>query len=92
MPFALIVAGIVLILVGWQGTQDQFFTLLKGDVPHFVVWAIAIFVIGAIGYVPRLKGISNAFLALVILVMFIANKGFFAQFNKQLGIGTGTTG
>jgi hypothetical protein len=102
MPFALILAGLALILVGYQGTQAQFFTLVESDVPHFAVWGVAIFIIGAIGYIPRAKDLSNAFLVLVILGLFISNRGFFAKFNQAVGIGgasvspatsgTGTTG
>lgn len=85
MPFALIIAGIVLILVGYQGTQDDFFSMLKNDVPKFGVWAVAIFVVGAIGYIPKLKDISNAFLVLIVVVLFLSNKGFFSQFNQAIG-------
>lgn len=93
MPFALILAGIALILVGYQGTQTQFFGLLESDVPKFAVWGVAIFIIGAIGYIPRAKDLSNAFLVLVILGLFISNAGFFAKFNSAIGIGaTGTNG
>jgi hypothetical protein len=85
MPFALIVAGIALILVGYQGTQDKFFGMLQADAPQFIKWAVAIFVIGAIGYIPRLKDLSNAFLVLIILVMFISNQGFFCKLNEAIG-------
>jgi len=86
MPFALIIAGILLILVGYQGTQGQFFTMLLGDVPQFGVWFVAIMVIGAIGYIPRLKDLSNAFLALIVLVLFLTHGAFFSQFNKAIGV------
>lgn len=89
MPFALIIAGILLILVGYQGTQNAFFTQLLTDVPQFGIWFVAIMVIGALGYIPRLKDLSNAFLALVILVLFITHKGFFAQFNQAIGVTKG---
>ena len=91
MPFALILAGIALILVGYQGTQTQFFALLEGDIPKFTVWGVAIFIIGAIGYIPKAKDLSNAFLVLVILGLFISNRGFFKNFNQAIGIG-GTNG
>ena len=81
------------ILVGYHGSQDQFFTLLKGDFTgsgNFFYWIISIMVIGAIGYIPRLKSISDAFLVLVLLVLFISNKGFFNSFNQQIQQGTAT--
>lgn len=98
MPFALIFVGVILVVVGFRGTQDAFFGLLKGDFTgsgNFFYWVVSIGVIGAVGYIPRLKGLSNAFLVLIIVVLFLSNKGFFAQFNAQLKSGTmgsGTTG
>lgn len=42
--------------------------------------------IGAIGYIPKLKPISTAFLALVIVVLFLKKgTGFFAQLTTGLG-------
>ena len=95
MPFVLIAIGLLLIVIAFNGTQDQFFSLLKGDLTgqgNFFYWVVSILVIGAIGYIPKLKGISDAFLVLVMLVLFISNKGFFNQFNAQLKTGTSGTG
>lgn len=91
MPFALIIIGVVLILVGYQGTQSQLFTLLKGDFTgsgNFVYWVVSILIIGWIGYIPKMKGLSQAFLALVLIVLFVSHAGFFASFNSQLKSGT----
>lgn len=93
MPFVLIIAGIVLLIVAVRNTQDQFFYLLQGDFTgknNFVFWVLAILIIGAIGYVPRLKPISNAFLILVVLVLILTKgqglfdktSGFFAQITE----------
>lgn len=87
MPFILIVLGIMLLVVGFRGTQDDFLTLLKGDFTgsgNFIFWIVSIVVIGMIGYVPKLKGLSDAFLTLVILVLFLSHGGFFAQFNTAI--------
>jgi hypothetical protein len=91
MPFVLLLFGIILILVGYQGTQGQFFSLLKGDFTgsgNFIYWIISIGVVGSIGYIPKFKGISNAFMALIIIVLFVSHKGFFAQFSQAFGINT----
>jgi len=91
MPFVLIAVGLLLIVVAFRGTQDQFFSLLKGDLTgsnNFFYWVVSILVVGAIGYIPKLKGVSDAFLVLIMLVLFISNKGFFSQFNAQLKTGT----
>lgn len=89
MPFVAIFLGVALIAVGVQNTQTQFFTLLKGDVEGFFPWILAIGVIGALGYIKPIKPITDAFLVLVIVVLFLSNGGFFA---KLLGTqATGTT-
>lgn len=89
MPFVLILIGITLVIVGVRNKQDQFFALLKNDFSgpdSFVPWIASLFFIGAIGYIKPLKPLSNAFLVLVIIVLFLSNGGFFAKFNQQLGI------
>lgn len=93
MPFALLIVGVIFLLIAYQGTQSQFFMLLKGDFTgtgNFVYWIVSILVIGAIGYVPKLKSISDAFLVLVLVVLFISHSGFFAQFNTQIKASTST--
>ena len=90
MPFVLIIVGIFLFVSAIRGTTGQLATLVKGDFASsgtthsFLYWFVSILVIGAIGYVPALKKLSDAFLVLVILSLAIANKGFFAQFNSAL--------
>lgn len=87
MPFFFILIGLGLVVIGYRGTQADFFTLLKGDVTgpgNFFVFALGIFLIGLLGYVPKLKGLSNAFMGLVIVVMILANKGFFNQLMTQI--------
>lgn len=99
MPFVLLFVGVLFIVLAIKGTQRQFFSLLSGDFTgsgNFIYWVVSILIIGAVGYIPKLKVFSDSFLVLVILVLFIANKGFFSQFNSQLQSGTaqsnGTTG
>lgn len=87
MPFILIFAGILLIITAYRGTHDQLLGLIKADFSgpnNFFYWLISIFTVGAIGYIPKMKPISDAFLILIILVMFIRNRGFFDEFNAQI--------
>lgn len=94
MPFALLVVGILLLVAGVRNTQDTLFSLVKGDFSgpdNFIFWFLAIVLIGALGYIPKLKPISTAFLGLVVLVLFLKKGqaggfggGFFQQFTQAL--------
>lgn len=87
MPFAFIFIGLIALVTAVQGTWKDFFALLKGDVTgpnNFLYWIVAIFALGALGYVPRLKPVSDAFLVLVVVILFLSHKGFFAQFQSVI--------
>jgi|ERR1035437_314255 hypothetical protein len=100
MPFVLIIAGTILLVAGTRNTQADLYHLLVGDFTgqhNFVYWFLSIMVIGAIGYVPKMKPISEGFLILVILVLFLktcpkdspnCTGGLFDKFNQQLSSGT----
>jgi len=97
MPFALLIVGIVMVIASVRDTvqskpgQEGLADLVKGDFTgqnNFVFWMVSILVIGALGYIPSMRGLSNVFLALVIVVLFL-NKGsgvtgVFSQFNAAL--------
>lgn len=92
MPFAILIFGIALLVSGFRGTSSQLFGLLKGEftgTPSFGKWALAIAIIGGLGYIRSIRPITNSFLALVIIVLFLSNKGFFDKFQQQFGL-TGT--
>lgn len=103
MPFALIIVGLVLLVAAIRGTTsgpDGLFELVKGDFQgegNFVYWVVSILIIGSIGYIPRLRPLSVAFLTLVIVVLFLtrgdpnkASGGFFEKFTGALGLTTAT--
>lgn len=57
--------------------------LLRGDFVgqnNFLIWLAAIIGLGSLGYIKQIQPIVNAFLGLVILVLFLSHKGFFDQF------------
>lgn len=92
MPFALVIIGLALLVSGVRDTQGQLFELVKGDFSgssNFVFWTVSILIIGSIGYIPRLKPVANSFLVLVIVVLFLSNRGFFTKFNEQIGVASG---
>lgn len=94
MPLALLLVGILFLTAAVRGDKcdgqqcsDLLFKTLKDDFTgpnNFIYWGIALWIIGAAGYYKPLKPLSNAFLGLVILVLFIANRGFFQKFMDQI--------
>jgi hypothetical protein len=83
MPFLFLITGVVFVVSATLNTQGQLLTLLRGDFTgkgNFIYWLAAILLIGAVGYIPDLKPVSRAFLVLVVIVLFINNKGVFANF------------
>jgi len=84
MPFILLLFAAVFIVCGYQGTLGQLGSLLKQDFTgknNFGTWLFAFFIIGALGYLPGFKKLSDAFLLLVIIVIILVNDrngtGFF---------------
>lgn len=94
MPFALVTVGIILIVVGFQNTYQAFGSQVVKDFSgpqSFFWWIVALGVIGAIGYVKELQGFSRAFMALIIVVIFLSNNkngNIFAKFNSAITAGS----
>jgi hypothetical protein len=94
MAFALILAGLMLIISSARNTQGDLFDLLKGDFTgpnNFIFWLISILLIGSLGYIPKLKPLSTAFVVLVVVVLVLTKGnpkgkggGFFEQFTTAL--------
>jgi len=94
MPFALIIVGVFLLVASARNTQGDLFTLVKNDFigpNNFVYWFVSILIIGSLGYIPKLRPLSNAFLLLVVIVLFLTKGnpngiggGFFSQFTKAI--------
>lgn len=88
MPLAFLFIGILFLVAAVRGKQTQLFGLLKKDFTgpkNFFYWIIAIWLIAALGNIKELRPLSNMFLVLVVLVLLLVNKGFFAQFMLQIG-------
>lgn len=89
MAIALIAIGLLLVVSAAQNTQGTLFSLIKQDLTgqnSFLEWILAIFLVGAIGFIPKLKGLSTALLALVLLAIFLKKgNGFFAQLQAAAG-------
>ena len=91
MPILFGLFGLILIVAGVRGRVTQgnpsLVSLVKGDFTGndpFWKWILAILLIGSLGYVPGLRPVSRAFMALVIIVFLLSNKGVFAQLSTAL--------
>jgi hypothetical protein len=95
MPIAFLIIGSVLIIAGVRDTAGDLWTLIQGDFTgdkSYIRWVVAILIIGSLGYVESIKPASRAFLALMLLVLFLSNGGFFNKFNEDFFSGKLTTG
>lgn len=87
MPFVLIGVGLVLVLTGIKGNPNQLYQLVSNDFTgqnNYLYWMLAILVLGSLGYIKKLEPFSRMFIVLVVVVLFIHNKGFFNQFQAQV--------
>ena len=94
MPFLFLIVGALFTISAARGTQSTLLTLLKGDFTgkgNFIYWMVSILIVGSIGYIPRLKPVSVAFLALIIIVLFLKNGGVFSKATAALGGTTSTS-
>lgn len=73
MTLIVILIGMALIVAAIRNSQQSLFSALITDVPEFVVWAAAIFAIGAIGYIPDMKPVARGLLGLVLVVIILRN-------------------
>jgi hypothetical protein len=97
MAFALIGIGLLLFMAAYHNNVAALGSQISADVTGstgFLIWVVALLVIGAFGYVPVLRGPSRWFLVLVLVVIVLGNKGFFQQFTQALGVAdqSGSTG
>lgn len=93
MPFALVIIGLGLIITGFQNTYKQMGAQVASEFTgpaNFLYWMIAIGVVGALGYAKSLENFSRVFMSLLIVIIFLSNKGFFAQLNPAIEKGTST--
>ena len=87
MAFVFTIVGLLMIVTGVKGTYQQFGAQVVSDFTGsqpFTYWVFAIVGVGALGYIDALRTVSRMFLALIIVAMVLANRGFFAQLTAAL--------
>lgn len=90
MPFALVTIGLLLIVVGAKGTHKEFGREVASEFTgpnNFTWWIVSLGAVGSLGYVKQLRAFSTAFMALIVIAMVIANRGFFDQLTAALAKG-----
>jgi hypothetical protein len=95
MPYALLIIGAVLLVAGIRNTYGDLWTLVEGDFTRqngYLTWVAAIAVVGAIGYIPKLKPLSVAFMTLLLVVLVLSNGGVFARLQQFIASGAGGRG
>jgi len=79
-----------MIVTGAKGTYAQFGSQVASDFTGsqpFTWWVAAILGVGAVGYIDALRTVSRLFLALILVSMVLANRGFFNQLTAALKAG-----
>lgn len=87
MPFVFGIIGVVLVVSGVRGTTSQLTALVKSDftgTPNYLEWMVAIFLVGAVGYIKELHTLSRMFMAIVVIGLLWSNKGVFSQFTSGI--------
>lgn len=86
MPFVFSISGVMLIIAGVRGKTSDLMLLVKSDFtgqPNYFEWMIAIFLVGAIGYVKELSTISRMFMFLVLAGLLYKNQQVFSEFTTE---------
>lgn len=87
MAFVLLIVGLLMIVTGAKGTYADFGKQVASDFVgpgNFTYWVAAMGSVGALGYIDALRTVSRLFLALILIAMVLANKGFFNQLTAAL--------
>lgn len=95
MSFALLVIGITLIVSGVRNTSCLLVKLIQKDFTgpsNFFYWVAVVMILGAVGYIQKLKPLSDGLLVVIILVLLLragnpsnpAVGGFFAKLQAAL--------
>lgn len=95
MPFALLIIGLILVTAAVRNQQAALLALVAGDFSgtgNFTYWVLAIIFIGAVGYLPKAKPVSDGMLVLILLALILTRGspnypggGVFAQLSTALG-------
>lgn len=92
MPILFIGTGLILLLTGVKGDPAKLYAALENDFSgpgNFVYWTAAMVVLGALGYIRSLQSLSRLFMGLILIVLLLDNRGFFAQLQGFINSSSG---
>jgi len=92
MAWPVLLIGLVLMIAGFRGETDKFTETVKEDFtgqPNFLYWVAAVFAIGSLGAIKPMRPVSDAFFVLLLVVLLLSNRGFFAQLSRQINAPAG---
>lgn len=97
MTFIALIIGAVVVIAALRNSQAALGAALMEDVPAYIIWAAAIFAIGAIGWIPNMRPISRMLMALVLVVLVLRNysaiiSGFEDAWQDSPAPSSGTSG
>ena len=75
MPFALLIIGILLVVSAVQNTHCILVKQIAKDFSgpgNFFYWVVALIALGAIGYIPKLKPISDGLLIAIVIGLIVS--------------------
>lgn len=94
MALMFLIAGILFFVAAVRGKEatDELIETLKADFTgprNFFVWSLAVGAVVGVGYIPKLKPLSNALFVLVLLALILAHsdrtgKNFITEFFAQI--------
>jgi hypothetical protein len=87
VPFLLIGIAAVLLVTAFRNTFGALFSALGQDAGPYLKWAAALVLVAAVGWIPGLKPVSRALLALVLVVLVLGN--YKALFSQLAAVSTG---
>lgn len=83
MPFLFILIGLLLVISGARNTVGSLLCLLRGDFAgqnSYFQWAIAIVILGSLGYIKPIQPLMRMFMGLVLVVLFLHEGGVVDNF------------
>lgn len=91
MALVIILIAAIIVVAAIRNSQGDLFNALGQDVPAFVIWAAAIFAVGAIGFIKPLRPVSQGLLVLILLVIVMNNyQGIISGLTNASQLGAGS--